>query len=154
MEENASGVRDLRSALGTEIANVDGAIRLLQNREIGQPADGREMRLGLQVMALTDASWRAASATGAAEALDLPSAERFAAAYFEQARLAALQTTTLDTMMQLSALVGRGDEVARMNPSQAAQAEAQARLLQAHLRMMLRMSDGLQDAYHEALAGR
>lgn len=151
IRENNEGVQDLRGALQTEIKNISGVADLLKARQAGRPANGQAMQLGLAVMAFTEANWRAASATGALESLDYELVERFSAAYFEQARLAQLQVTTLDAMMALSSYIGHGEQVASLTPEQAGTAEIEARLLVAHLRMMLRMSDGVQGAYKEAL---
>ncbi len=151
IEENHQGVQQLRSALVVEAANITAVADLLRTREAGRPADGHDLKLGLDVMAFTDANWRAASATGALETMDYDAVARFAAAYFEQARLAQLQTTTLDAMMALQSSIGHGEQVASLSPEQARIAEVQARLLLAHLRSMSRMSDGLDEAYTAAL---
>jgi hypothetical protein len=151
IRENDEGVRDLRSALQTEIKNISDVADLLKAREARRQGNKQAMKLGLAVMAFTDANWRAASATDALESLNYESVEHFSAAYFEQSRLAQLQVTTLDAMMALSSYVGQGELVASLRPEQAGIAEIKARLLLAHLRMMLRMSDGVQGAYKEAL---
>jgi hypothetical protein len=151
IRENYEGVQDLRSALQTEIKNISDVADLLKAREAGRQGNKQAMQLGMAVMAFTDANWGAASATGALESLNYESVERFSAAYFEQGRLAQLQVTTLDAMMALTSYVGHGELVASLRPEQAGIAEIKARLLLAHLRMMLRMSDGVQGAYREAL---
>ena len=153
IRENNDGVQELRGSIPTEMKNISDVAKLLKEREAGHPVDGHAMQIGLEVMSLTDANWRAASATSALESLDYGSVERFSAAYFEQARLAQLQVTTLDSMMALSSYVGHGDQLESLTPEQARAAEIQARLLLAHLRMMSRMSDGVQGAYKDALAG-
>jgi hypothetical protein len=106
----------------------------------------------LAVLALTDANWRAASSTGALASIKYAVVERYAAAYFEQARLAQLQTTTLDSMMLLQAYVGRGDRLSSLTPQEARAAQIQAQLLLAHLRTMSRMTVGVEDAYKTVLA--
>ena len=151
IRENDNGVRDLRQALGTESKQIAYVADLLHARATGHPSSGQAFHLGLQVLSLTDAHWKAATATGALEAMDYGSVERFAGAYFEQARLAQLQTSTLETLMILSSYLGREDEIHALTAEQARSAEIQARLLLAHLRSMLRMTDGLQDAYKVAL---
>ncbi len=151
IHENSDGVQELRSALQVEVKNILDVASLLKAREAGRHDNGQAMQLGLAVMALTDANWRAASATGSRESLDYELVERYLAAYFEQARLAQLQVTTLDTMMALTSYVGHGEQVTSLTSEQAGKAGVQARLLLAHLRMMLRMSDGVQGAYKEAL---
>ena len=151
IHDNNDGLQELRGALQVEIKNISEVADLLKARRAGRQDTGQPMQLGLVVMALTDANWRAASTTGALESLDYELIERFSAAYFEQERLAQLQVTTLDAMMALSSCVGHGEQVASLTSDQAGIAEVQARLLLAHLRMMLRMSDGVQGAYKEAL---
>ncbi|MBW4045869.1 MAG: hypothetical protein HIU87_12860 [Acidobacteria bacterium] len=153
IRENNDGVQELRGALPAEMKNISDLAELLKQREASRQTDGQVVQIGLSVMSLTDANWRAAAATGALESLDYGSVERFSAAYFEQARLAQLQVTTLDAMMALSSYVGHGEQVGSLTPEQARAAEIQARLLFAHLRMMSRMSDGVQGAYKDALAG-
>ena len=153
LRENNDGVQDLRGAIETEIKNISAVAETLELREAGHRGKEQPAQLGLAVLALTDASWRAAQATNALDTLDYGSVERFSAAYFEQARLAQLQVTTLDAMMALSSYVGHGKQVASLTPEQARTAEVQARLLIAHLRMMSRMSDGVQGAYKQALSG-
>jgi hypothetical protein len=143
----------LRDAIPSEVKNISQIAEWLQTREANHMVDGQTAHLGMQVVALTNANWQTASATGAAGSMDYGHVERFAAAYFEQARLAQLQTATLDCMMGLTSYVGHGERVALMTADQARLAEAQAQLLMAHLRMMLRMSGGVQDAYKAALRG-
>jgi hypothetical protein len=150
--ENNDGLQQMRESLPKEIDNITAITTLLTEREAGRPTDGRTpANLGLAVMAFTNANWQAASATGAVELMNYQSVERFAGAYFEQARLAQLQTATLESMMLLASYVGHGERIASMTPGQAQLANVQAQLLLAHLRMMLRMSDGVQGAYKEAL---
>jgi hypothetical protein len=113
--------------------------------------DGSHLKLGLAVMALTDAAWQAASVTGALSAMDYGKVERFAGAYFEQARLAQLQTSTMESMMSLSSYVGHGERLQSITPEEARATEIKAQALLAHLKMMLRMTDGVQEAYKKAL---
>ena len=151
--ENNDGLQQMRESLPKEIDNITAITTLLTEREAGRPKDGKTpVQLGLAVMAFTNANWQAASATGAVELMNYQSVERFAGAYFEQARLAQLQTATLESMMVLTSYVGHGERIASMTPEQAQLANVQAQLLLAHLRMMLRMTDGVQGAYKEALA--
>lgn len=103
------------------------------------------------MLSLTNANWQTASVTGAIRALDYATVERFAGAYFEQTRLAQLQTSTMESMMLLSSYVGHGDKIQEMSPAEARAAEIQAQSLLAHLRMMLRMTDGVEGAYKTAL---
>ncbi len=143
----------MRESLPKEIDNITAITTLLAEREAGKATDIRTPpKLGLAVMAFTNANWQAASATGAVELMGYESVAQFAGAYFEQARLAQLQTATLESMMALTSYVGHGERIASMTPEQAQLADVQAQLLLAHLRMMLRMSDGVQGAYKEALA--
>lgn len=151
--ENNDGLQQMRESLPKEIDNITAITTSLTERETGRPVDGRRpVQLGLAVMAFTNANWQAASVTGAVELMNYQSVERFAGAYFEQARFAQLQTATLESMMALASYVGHGERIASMTPVQAQLANVQAQLLLAHLRMMLRMSDGVQGAYKEALA--
>lgn len=151
--ENNDGLQQMRELLPKEIDNITAIATLLTERETGKTTDvSSPANLGLAVMAFTNANWQAASATGGIELMNYQSVERFAGAYFEQARLAQLQTTTLESMMVLSSYVGHGERIASMTPEQARSANVQAQLLLAHLRMMLRMSEGIQGAYKEALA--
>lgn len=153
IRENGDGVQQMRDSIPKEIENISAVSELLMEREAGRPIpDGTTSKIGLRVMAFTNANWQAATATGAIGLMNYQSVQRFAAAYFEQSRLAQLQTSTLETMMGLSSYVGHGERVASMTPEQARLADVQAQLLIAHLRMMSRMSDGLQDAYKDALA--
>ncbi|MDE1177120.1 MAG: hypothetical protein PW789_11030 [Edaphobacter sp.] len=153
ISENNDGLQQMRESLPKEIDNLTAIVTLMTEREAGRPTDERTpAKLGLAVMAFTNANWQAASATGAVELMNYQSVERFAGAYFEQARLAQLQTATLESMMGLTSYVGHGERIASMTPEQARLADVQAQLLLAHLRMMLRMSEGVQGAYKEALA--
>ena len=150
--DNNDGLQQMRELLPKEIESVSTIATLLTEREAGRRIDGRSSaKLGLAVMAFTNANWQAASATGAVDLMNYRSVEKFAGAYFEQARLAQLQTTTLESMMGLTSYVGNGEKITSMAPGQAQLADVQAELLLAHLRMMLRMSDGVQGAYKEAL---
>lgn len=142
----------MQKALSTEIQNISDVAVALDAKSNGQTADSKSLHLGLAVLALTDANWRAASSTGAMASIKYAVVERYAAAYFEQARLAPLQTTTLDSMMLLQAYVGRGDRLSSLTPQEARAAQIQAQLLLAHLRTMSRMTDGVKDAYKTALA--
>lgn len=150
--DNNDGLQQMRELLPKEIESISTIATLLTEREAGRRTDGRvSAKLGLAVMAFTNANWQAASATGAVDLMNYQSVEKFAGAYFEQARLAQLQTTTLESMMGLTSYVGNGEKITSMAPGQAQLADVQAELLLAHLRMMLRMSDGVQGAYKEAL---
>ena len=151
IQGNNDGVQEMRAAIPTEIANVSGTVALLEQREAGHAVDGSQVKIGLAVMSFTNANWQAASVTGAIGTIDYDTVERFAGAYFEQARLAQLQTSTLESMMSLSSYVGHGEKLQSMSPEEARAAEIQAQSLLAHLRMMLRMSDGVQGAYKTAL---
>ena len=53
--------------------------------------------------------------------------------------------------MSLSSYVGHGEKIQAMSPAEARTAVIQAQALLAHLRMMLRMTDGLEGAYKTAL---
>lgn len=153
ISENNDGLQQMRESLPKEIDNITAITTLLTEREAGKATDvTAPTKLGLAVVAFTNANWQAASATGAVELMSYQSVEGFAGAYFEQARLAQLQTATLESMMVLTSYVGHGERIASMTPEQAQLADMQAQLLLAHLRMMLRMSDGVQGAYKEALA--
>jgi len=151
LRNNSEGVEEMRAAIPTEIENISTTFALLEQRETGHAVDASKVRIGLAVMSFTNANWQTASMTGAIKAVDYATAERFAAAYFEQARLAQLQTSTMEAMMSLSAYIGRGERIHSISPAEAQAAEIQAEDLVAHLRMMLRMTDGLQDAYKTAL---
>jgi len=151
IRENNDGIQEMRAAIPTEIKNVSGTVALLEQREAGHAVDGPQVKIGLAVMSLTNANWQAASVTGAIGTIDYDRVERFAGAYFEQARLAQLQTSTLESMMSLSSYVGHGEKLQSMSPEEARAAEIQAQSLLAHLRMMSRMSDGVQGAYKTAL---
>jgi hypothetical protein len=149
--ENNEGVKELREAIPEEVKNISGIVSLLEQREAGHAADGSQVKIGLAVMSLTNANWQAATATGSVGSMDYDKVQRYAGAYFEQARLAQLQTATLESMMSLSSYVGHGEKISSMSPEQARTAEIQALALLAHLRMMYRMSDGVQGAYKVAL---
>jgi hypothetical protein len=149
--DNNDGVQELRQALPTEMKNIAHVAELLQQRKLGHEENGQSARLGLQVMSFTNANWQAASATGAVESMNYGAVEKFAGAYFEQARLAQVQTSTLDAMMALSSYIGQGERLASLTPEQASLAEVQAQLLLAHLHVMLRMTDGVEEAYKAAL---
>ena len=151
IRDNLAGVHDLRQALTTESKNVADAADLLQAKADGHADSASTLHLGLAVMAFTDANWQAATSTSATELMEFTSVARFAGAYFEQARLAKLQASTLDSMMALQSYVGRGDQLSSLTPEQARSAAIQARLLLAHLRSMARMTDGVVDAYSAAL---
>jgi hypothetical protein len=53
--------------------------------------------------------------------------------------------------MSLASYVGHGEKIPSMSPVEARAAEIQAQALLAHLRMMYRMSDGVQGAYKVAI---
>lgn len=153
ISENNDGLQQMRGAIPKEIDDITAIATLLTEREAGRQTDGRTpAKPGLAVMAFTNANWQAASATGAVEWMNYQTVARFAGAYFEQARLAQLQTATLESMMVLTSYVGHGERIPSMTHEQAQLANVQAQLLLAHLRMMLRMSDGVQGAYKQALA--
>lgn len=141
----------MRAAIPTEIENISGTVVLLEQRQAGHAVDGSKVKIGLAVLSLTNANWQTASVTGAIGTVEYATVERFAAAYFEQARLAQLQTSTMESMMSLSSYVGHGEGIQAMSPAEARTAEIQAQALLAHLRMMLRMTDGLEGAYKTAL---
>lgn len=151
LRENNEGVEEMRAAIPTEIENISGTVVLLEQRQAGHAVDGSKVKIGLAVLSLTNANWQTASVTGAIGTVEYATVERFAAAYFEQARLAQLQTSTMESMMSLSSYVGHGEGIQAMSPAEARTAEIQAQALLAHLRMMLRMTDGLEGAYKTAL---
>jgi hypothetical protein len=151
LRENNEGVDEMRAAIPTEIENISGTVALLEQRKAGHAVDGSKVKIGIAVLSLTNANWQTASVTGAIGTIDYATVERFAAAYFEQARLAQLQTSTMESLMSLSSYIGHGEKIQSMSPTEAQAAEIQAQGLLAHLRMMLRMTDGLQGAYKTAL---
>jgi hypothetical protein len=151
IRENNDGVQELRDSIPEEVKNISGTVALLEQREAGHKTDGTPIKIGLDVLSLTNANWQAATATGAIGSMDYDKVQRFAGAYFEQARLAQLQTSTLESMMSLASYVGHGEKIPSMSPVEARAAEIQAQALLAHLRMMYRMSDGVQGAYKVAI---
>ena len=151
LRENTEGVEEMRAAIPAEIENISRTVALLEQRQAGHAVDGSKVKIGLAVLSLTNANWQTASVTGAIGTVDYATVERFAAAYFEQARLAQLQTSTMESMMSLSSYVGHGEKIQAMSPAEARTAVIQAQTLLAHLRMMLRMTDGLEGAYKTAL---
>jgi hypothetical protein len=151
LRENKEGVEEMRAAIPTEIEDISGTVALLKQRQAGHAVDASKVKIGLAVLSLTNANWQTASITGAIGKVDYATVERFAAAYFEQARLAQLQTSTMESMMSFSSYVGHGERIQAMSPAEARTAEKQAQALLAHLRMMLRMTDGLGGAYKIAL---
>jgi hypothetical protein len=151
LRENTEGVEEMRAAIPAEIENISRTVALLEQRQAGHAVDGSKVKIGLAVLSLTNANWQTASVTGAIGTVDYATVERFAAAYFEQARLAQLQTSTMESMMSLSSYVGHGEKIQAMSPAEARTAVIQAQTLLAHLRMMLRMTDGLEGAYKKAL---
>ena len=151
LRENSEGVEEMRAAIPTEIENISSTVALLEQRQAGHAVDGSKVKIGLAVLSLTNANWQTASVTGAIGTVDYATVERFAAAYFEQARLAQLQASTMESMMSLSSYVGNAEKIQAMSPAEARAAEIQAQGLLAHLRMMLRMTDGVEGAYKTAL---
>jgi hypothetical protein len=151
LRDNSEGVEEMRAAIPTEVESISATVMLLQQREAGHAVDVSKVKIGLAVMSLTNANWQTASVTGAIGTVDYATVERFAAAYFEQARLAQLQSSTMESMMSLSSYIGHGERIQSMSPTEAQAAEIQAQGLLAHLSMMLRMTDGLQGAYKAAL---
>ena len=151
IRENNDGVQELRDAIPEEVKSISETVALLQEREAGHETDGAPIKIGIAVLSLTNANWQAATVTGAMGSMDYDTVQQFAGAYFEQARLAQLQTSTLESMMSLSSYVGHGEKIPYMSPAEARAAEIQAQALLAHLRMMSRMSDGVQGAYKAAL---
>jgi hypothetical protein len=151
IRENNDGVQELRDSIPEEVKNISGTVALLEQREAGHKTDGTPIKIGLDVLSLTNANWQAATATGAIGSMDYDKVQRFAGAYFEQARLAQLQTSTLESMMSLASYVGHGEKIPSMSPVEARAAEIQAQALLAHLRMMYRMSAGVQGAYKVAI---
>jgi hypothetical protein len=152
IQANDAGIQEMRAAIPKEMANISSAAALLKDRSASHVVDGPPVRIGLAVMSLTNANWQTATATGAVRTMDYNAVQRFAGAYFEQARLAQLQTSTLESMMSLSAYVGNGEKLETISPEDARAAEIEARSLIAHLGMMLRMTDGVLEAYKTALA--
>ncbi|HEY1743313.1 MAG TPA: hypothetical protein VGG18_09105 [Granulicella sp.] len=151
IRENNDGVQELRDAIPEEVKSISEIAALLQEREAGHETDGAPIKIGIAVLSLTNANWQAATITGAMGSMDYDTVQQFAGAYFEQARLAQLQTSTLESMMSLSSYVGHGEKIPYMSPAEARAAEIQAQALLAHLHMMSRMSDGVQGAYKAAL---
>jgi len=111
ISENNDGVQEMRAAIPTEVENVSHTVALLEQREAGHAVDGSQVKIGLAVMSFTNANWQTASVTGAMSSIDYDTVERFAGAYFEQARLAQLQTSTMESMMSLSSYVGHGEKL-------------------------------------------
>ena len=151
VSENSEGVEEMRQAIPEEVKNISVVISLLKKKEANQTTDGAKGNLGLAVMAFTDANWQAATETGAVRSMNYDKVQRYSGAYFEQARLAQLQTSTLESMMALSSYIGHGEKISFMSPQLAGAAEIQAQALLAHLGMMSRMSDGVKGAYQAAL---
>jgi ribosomal protein S2 len=70
IRENYDGLQKMRAGIPTDIENVSNTVALLEQRETGHAVDGSQAKLGLAVMALTDANWQAASVTGALPTMD------------------------------------------------------------------------------------
>lgn len=107
---------------------ADAADRLQAKADSGSnPA--APLHLGLAIMSFTDVNWRAATSTGAVQIMNYVTVARYAGAYFEQARLAQLQVSTVEALMALQSYVGRGDRVELLTRKQAQSAAVAARLL-------------------------
>jgi hypothetical protein len=151
IRDNAKEIASVHSATATEQANLQRILEFLGARKRNQPYDTGQIRLGLAMGDLKNASWKTAAATGALGFMEYDQVQRYADVYQLQDKYSALQDQTIDEYLQLQSYLLYGFDPDKITPADAGSAEAETRRTLAHLTAMDQVGTALATEYNEVL---
>lgn len=153
LESNRSDLAGVLKAVPGERENLQDLLGFFHQREAAQVTNRHQIRLGITLTTLRDASWETASATGALSYVPFDEVQRFAATYQVQKQYLELQSRALQQTLVLEGLVATEDPN-QMPPQDAVTAKMQIRSKLANLGAIQEIGTALDKTYGEALEAK
>ncbi len=141
-------------AVAREQASLVRAMEFLRARQANKPYDISGISLAFQIVPLSDASWRTASATGVLSFMNYDNVQLYATAYHMQDAFNDMEQKSLDSFLQLHSYVVGNPDLSKMPKEEAADAMIDVRLAYAHLDALEGISQTLGTDYKQALASQ
>ncbi len=154
VQDNVRELANIQKTSAEETRMLKSVLGFLEARRAGKPYDIHEIQLGFALGALSDSSWKTASATGVLGLLKYERVQEFAAAYEVQEQLLRLQQATLDDFLQLQSYVIYGFDPDKVTQEDARLAEVDTRRALAHLVAVQQIGAGLSQEYGKVLQGK
>ena len=151
IRDNQKELQVSHEAITKEKENLLKALAFLDARAAGKPYDISSITLGYTMPALSDASWKTASSTGALSYMPYARVQRYASAYQLQDQFMQLEKQTLGQYLRLQSYVIYGFDPDKLSVAQALAAGGDVRQTLAFLVAMDQVGDGLQKEYKSAL---
>jgi hypothetical protein len=148
---NSKQLAASHKAVASEQANLLRAMQFLEARQANKPYDISGISLAFQIVPLSDASWRTASATGTLIYMNYDNVQHYAAAYHMQDSFADMEQESLDSFLQLHSYVVGNPDLTKMPKEEAAEAMIDVRHAYAHLDALEGISQTLATDYKQAL---
>ncbi len=152
IRENAKEIESAHVANASEQANLEKVLEFLEARKEGRNYDSHEIRLGMAIGELKNASWKTASATGALSYMEYDHVQSYATAYQLQDKYSALQDETINEFLQLQSYLIYGFDPKKVTPADASSAELDVRRALVHLVAMDQIGAAVHKEYGTVLA--
>jgi hypothetical protein len=152
IHDNQKQLVESHAAITAEKTNLLKVLAFLDAHAAGKPYDVSSITLGYSMPALSDASWKTASATGVLSYMPYDRVQQYATAYHLQEEFMQLQKETLGEYLRLQSYVISGFDPDKLTPLEAQSATVDVRLTLAYLVAMDQVGDGLEKTYESALA--
>jgi hypothetical protein len=149
---NITQIAISQQSIVQERANLVRAMQFLEARQANKSFDIRDLNLAFEIVPLTDASWRTASATGVLSYINYEHVQHYAAAYHMQDQFASIQDETLDSFLELHSYVVANANLTKMTPEEAGSALLDVRHAYAHLDALDEIGKVAGKNYKDALA--
>lgn len=151
IRDNEISLATTRNAIASEENNLIQTSRFLQARIQNKPFDLSGVTLQFTNAALSDASWRTATATGALSFMDYGRVQQFASVYQEQELFSRLQLEAIDSYLQLHSYAAYGSDPKAISGEEAKAGLADVGKALSHLAGLDQVGAGLQQTYEGAL---
>ncbi len=152
IHDNQKALVESHTAITAEKTNLLKVLAFLDAHAAGKPYDTSSITLGYTMPALSDASWKTASATGVLSYMPYNRVQQYATAYHLQDQFMELQKQTLGQYLRLQSYVINGFDPDKLTAVQTQNADADVRQTLAYLVAMDQVGDGLEKDYKTALA--
>jgi hypothetical protein len=151
IRDNQKQLAASHAAITHEKDNLTKVLAFLDALAAGKPYDIHSIMLDYRMPALSDASWKTASATGVLSYMNYDRAQQYATTYRLQDEVMQLQKETLGQYLRLQSYVIAGFDPDKFSQAQAQVAGVDVRQTLAYLVAMDQIGEGLEKQYEDAL---
>lgn len=151
MNDNHKALQDNFPKMAQNEQQLKSILSYLDKLKTDRKAKIPDMFLNLNMLVLNNASWNAASATGAVALMPYKEVSEFANDYEVQQRANDLSAKLVDYWLAMTAL---GSDAGKLSASQLEQLEERVQLAQSHLQALENISHSLDREYEKRLSGK